>query len=184
MELPPPHIFSRSETNEKLVQQAMDRGQNVAVVFGGKPNVRPKDRVLPKTWRGRRVIDGDDSDLRFLDPKNIVVGLLAKGKGKRDTTGFVLYDTNLSELISERDSRLKRGAKPTGIGRRMINRKVHVPIQQNVSRARARDTASRIRGFGRNARVVQHAGRDGYGRPTGRKKFAVYTQPITGACPT
>jgi hypothetical protein len=38
---------------------------------------------------GRRVINGDESDLRFLDPVGVVVGLKAKGKAKRDTTGFV-----------------------------------------------------------------------------------------------
>ena len=37
-----------------------------------------------------RVIDGDKSDLRFNDPKNIVVGLYAKGRAKKDQTGFVL----------------------------------------------------------------------------------------------
>jgi hypothetical protein len=35
------------------------------------------------------VIDGDTDDLRFLDPQNVVVGLRAKGKAKKDKTGFV-----------------------------------------------------------------------------------------------
>jgi hypothetical protein len=39
------------------------------------------------------VFNGDDSDLRFLDPKNVIVGLYAKGKAKSDTTGFVKYPT-------------------------------------------------------------------------------------------
>jgi hypothetical protein len=29
--------------------------------------------------------------LRFLDPKGVVVGLKAKGKAKKDTTGFVVW---------------------------------------------------------------------------------------------
>jgi len=37
-----------------------------------------------------QVIDGDKDDLRFLDPKGVVVGLIAKGKAKRDTSGFVI----------------------------------------------------------------------------------------------
>jgi hypothetical protein len=37
------------------------------------------------------VFNGDDSDLRFLDPKNSIIGLYAKGKAKKDTSGFVKY---------------------------------------------------------------------------------------------
>lgn len=55
-------------------------GGNVAMVF---------DKV-PKTFKGYKVIDGDESDLRFLDEKNVIVGLKAKGKGKKDTSGFVI----------------------------------------------------------------------------------------------
>ena len=36
------------------------------------------------------MIDGDKDDLRFLDPANVVVGLYAKGKAKKDTSGFVI----------------------------------------------------------------------------------------------
>jgi hypothetical protein len=55
-------------------------GGNVAVVFD----------KLPSTWKGYPVINGDESDLRFLDPKNVIVGLKAKGKGKKDASGFVI----------------------------------------------------------------------------------------------
>jgi hypothetical protein len=55
-------------------------GGNVAVVFD----------ELPKTYLGYEVINGDDTDLRFLDKKGVVVGLKAKGKGKYDKTGFVV----------------------------------------------------------------------------------------------
>lgn len=77
--------FSYSEASEKyakLASKAMERGMNVAVVF------RTKD--LPKTFLGRDVIDGDETDLRFLDPKGVVVGLYAKGPAKKDRTGFVI----------------------------------------------------------------------------------------------
>ena len=33
----------------------------------------------------RRVIDGDAHDLRFTDPKGVIVGLVAKGLGKKVT---------------------------------------------------------------------------------------------------
>jgi hypothetical protein len=35
------------------------------------------------------VINGDETDLRFLDAKGVIVGLRAKGKARKDTTGFV-----------------------------------------------------------------------------------------------
>ena len=40
---------------------------------------------------GFTVIDGDDTDLRFLDPQNVVVGLRGKGKAtKGEHGGFVV----------------------------------------------------------------------------------------------
>lgn len=42
-------------------------------------------------FKGLRVIDGDKTDMRFLDGhKRIVVGLKAKGDAKTDTSGFVI----------------------------------------------------------------------------------------------
>ena len=70
--------FSRSETNEDTAPADM----NMAVVFAGK--------TLPTEYKGRPVINGDETDLRFLDPKGVIVGLKAKGKGKKDTSGFVV----------------------------------------------------------------------------------------------
>lgn len=80
------HItFSRSEDNEKDCIDALAHGSNVAVVFD-----TPKDKELPATWNGYKVINGDLSDLRFLDEKGVVVGLYAKGKAKYDKSGFVV----------------------------------------------------------------------------------------------
>jgi len=36
------------------------------------------------------VIDGTETDLRFLDEQGVIVGLLAKGKAKKDISGFVV----------------------------------------------------------------------------------------------
>ena len=48
---------------------------------------------LPKTYLGFRVINGDSHDLRFLDPKGVIVGLSPKGnKAKKDTSGFVIQN--------------------------------------------------------------------------------------------
>lgn len=78
----PYHLtFSRSECNESKCLEVLASGQNVAVVFR-------KD--LPATWNGYAVINGDENDLRFLDPAGVVVGLKAKGQAKKDRSGFVV----------------------------------------------------------------------------------------------
>jgi hypothetical protein len=88
-ELPNYHLtFSRAENNELAMLDALHSGVNAAVVFSTK-----RGRPLPTTWRGRPVIDGDAHDLRFLDPRTphgIIVGLRAKGRARRDTSGFVV----------------------------------------------------------------------------------------------
>jgi hypothetical protein len=73
--------FSRSESNGAIADAMLASGGNVAVVFRGK---------LPQAWRGASVIDGDATDLRFLDPKGAVVGLVEKGMAKKDASGFVV----------------------------------------------------------------------------------------------
>jgi len=45
---------------------------------------------VPSTFYGKNVFHGDNSDLRFLDPKNSVVALLAKGEAKYDVSGFIV----------------------------------------------------------------------------------------------
>ena len=72
--------FSRKENNQALVELVANMGGNVAVVFD----------KLPETYLGKPVIDGDATDLRFLDAQGVVVGLKAKGKGKQDESGFVI----------------------------------------------------------------------------------------------
>ena len=72
--------FSRSEVNEMLALDVMRTGMNVAVVF---------DEV-PSKWMGVKVVDGTETDLRFLDEDFVVVGLKANGKAKQDATGFTV----------------------------------------------------------------------------------------------
>lgn len=77
--------FSLAETNDANAIVALDNGMNVAAVF----------HTVPQTYRiGNvstvlNVVNGDESDLRFLDPVGVIVGLKAKGKAKKDTSGFV-----------------------------------------------------------------------------------------------
>ena len=70
------------------LDEAISNGMNAAVVFRSNfIEVKPK---CWHTWNGYPVIDGDKDDLRFLDPKGgHIVALYAKGKAKKDQTGFV-----------------------------------------------------------------------------------------------
>lgn len=78
--------FSAADGNDADVYRAIDSGMNVAVVFG-----IPKNNAFPNTFFGKEVINGDESDLRFIDRKGVIVGLYAKGKAKKDTSGFVKF---------------------------------------------------------------------------------------------
>lgn len=80
--------FSAADGNDLDVIRAINEGYNIATVFGIK-----KTEPMPETYNGLPVFNGDESDLRFLDPKGVVVGLYAKGKAKKDETGFVKYPT-------------------------------------------------------------------------------------------
>jgi len=71
--------FSAADGNDADVAKAIEQGMNVAVVFD----------KLPTEYMGRPVFNADDTDLRFLDPKGVVLGLKAKGRAKKDTSGFV-----------------------------------------------------------------------------------------------
>jgi hypothetical protein len=73
-------IFSQADGNEADVNKAIAQGMNVATVF---------DEV-PESYKGRPVINADETDLRFLDPKGVIAGLKAKGRAKKDYSGFVI----------------------------------------------------------------------------------------------
>lgn len=92
--------FSRSEDNDSITMDLLSKGKNVAIVFGvGKVS------DLPTTYKGYKVINGDETDLRFLDEENVIVGLkykLVTGKGTKgqnkdniDNNDFLI---NVSEL--------------------------------------------------------------------------------------
>jgi hypothetical protein len=75
--------FSRSETNEADCIQALKLGFNVSVVFDHK-------KQLPTEFLGRPVIDGDEADDLMITNRGVILGLKAKGRAKKDTTGFVV----------------------------------------------------------------------------------------------
>ena len=84
--------WSYSEANDKYATLFDKVSNNIAVVF--------RD-VLPKVFKGLKVIDGDKHDMRFLDETQVVVGLIAKGEAKKDTSGFVINNKK-QDLIQAR----------------------------------------------------------------------------------
>lgn len=73
-------VFSASESNDTHWAKALQLGFNVAMVFN----------EIPQEYNGVKVVNGDEHDFRFLDQgRGVIVGLKAKGKAKRDTSGFV-----------------------------------------------------------------------------------------------
>ena len=88
------YSFSEDTTPEILVDN-LNNGRNVAVVFnicklGNKGKCHNKCKCpLPKIWNGYTVISGNDSDVRFMDPEGVIVGLRANGKARDDDSGFV-----------------------------------------------------------------------------------------------
>jgi hypothetical protein len=68
-------VIGKALLNEKLAR--------IAVVFDKVENI-------PAQFQGRDVVGGDDSDVRHLDARGVIVGLYAKGKAKKDNSGFVV----------------------------------------------------------------------------------------------
>ena len=67
--------FSKADGNDSDVAEALLQGMSVVAVYDKIPAGVPS---------------ADETDLRFLDPKGIMLGLKAKGKAKKDYTGFVI----------------------------------------------------------------------------------------------
>jgi hypothetical protein len=78
---------------EMAMKAAFETGANLAVVFRSKT---ARDRAMQAPlgtltqFMGRPILNGDETDMRFLDPLKSIVGLYAKGPAKRDQSGFVV----------------------------------------------------------------------------------------------
>ncbi len=87
--------YSRGEKDLAAKLKRVLSDTNVAVVFAGKE--------LPEIYMGVPVVSGMSDDLRFLDSPDgagVIVGLLAIGDAKKDTSGFVVRpegDTHLQK---------------------------------------------------------------------------------------
>ena len=74
--LPNYHLtFSKADGNDADVAKALELGMNVAAVYDELPE---------------GMFSADETDLRFLDPKVGMIGLKAKGRAKKDYSGFVI----------------------------------------------------------------------------------------------
>jgi len=73
--------FSRAENNDSDCRQAVREGMNVAAVYDQLPE---------------GMFSADETDLRFLDPKVGMIGLKAKGRAKKDYSGFVIRLTEVA----------------------------------------------------------------------------------------
>ena len=90
--------FSYDGTNFDTCKEYLDKGGKVAVVFdicdeNGK-------QTLPTEWRGYKVIDANNDDIRFLDPKGCIMGLhyhrvandYVKGEYQPKETSFIVRE--------------------------------------------------------------------------------------------
>jgi len=78
---------------QPYVNKAIASGMRIAVVFRTKASI-------PTSFNGMQCIDGDDSDIRHLDPQGVVVALYAKGKAKKDMTGFVVDAAKTIQIVA------------------------------------------------------------------------------------
>ena len=75
--------YSGAPKFQKVIKKQLDKNPktNVAVVFQG---------TQPKMFFGRKLINGDDSDVRFLDAHFSIVALTAKGTAKTSNSPFIV----------------------------------------------------------------------------------------------
>jgi hypothetical protein len=80
------YSYSAAPSYAKTLEKMIRHGNPIAVVFSGKE--------FPATFLRRRVINGDETDLRFLDDDGVVVGLKAKGAMRKDTGSGMVVTIN------------------------------------------------------------------------------------------
>lgn len=68
---------------QRYVNTAVSNGMRIAAVFRRRADI-------PSNFLGMECIDGDDSDVRHIEPRGVIVALYAKGPAKKDQSGFVV----------------------------------------------------------------------------------------------
>ena len=83
--LPPNYdlTFSYSGTNDyqPSVEKALKLKARIAIVFNG---------TQPDEYFGMKVVNGDEHDVRFIEPQGVIVGLKAKGKAVKSDSLFII----------------------------------------------------------------------------------------------
>jgi hypothetical protein len=80
------YSYSGVLSYQKYLDIAIAKGMRIAAVFR-------TEKQIPKRFRGMDCIPGDNTDIRHIEPKGVIVALYAKGKAKKDTSGFVIDNT-------------------------------------------------------------------------------------------
>jgi hypothetical protein len=75
--------FSGIVSFQRYATRAIESGMRVAAVFRTRASI-------PATFQGLETIDGDDTDVRHIEPKGVIVALYAKGPARKDYSGFVV----------------------------------------------------------------------------------------------
>lgn len=78
--------YSGAIAFQPYVKKAIESGMRIAAVFRNRADI-------PAKFMGMDCIDGDNSDIRHIEPKGVIVALYAKGQAKKDNSGFVI-DSN------------------------------------------------------------------------------------------
>ncbi len=83
------YSYSGVKAFQPFVKKAIENGMRIATVFRNRAVV---ERMLAnkETFMGMDIVDGDETDIRHIDPQGVVVALYAKGAAKKDQSGFVV----------------------------------------------------------------------------------------------
>lgn len=91
--------LSYTGRNWSMCETVLKRGHNVAVVFNIK-----KNKPLPETFNGYRIVDGDVNDVRYKDGFGVIVGLRFKEIANKEASMkvknsiFVVRPDEVNEL--------------------------------------------------------------------------------------
>lgn len=68
---------------ERYNRRAIESGARIAAVFRTRASI-------PAQFQGLPTIDGDNTDVRHIEPRRVTVALYAKGPARNDRSGFVV----------------------------------------------------------------------------------------------